>query len=290
MAEFSKALEYFPDMGEGTLDAPLDNVFYFKRYQYKSAEPTVYKTGLCILLSGKKCVTFEDHACEYSALDYIVCSMMIHAQCETFASESDPVRGIFIGFSVEEIRELVESMNLRDRIKSFDTKHIPSPIGPSTMDHDFQDSLLRFLNCLTDENESRVLGKALKREVLYRALCGKQSELLLKLSLQSGPLVQINKVIDVLEHNYNQEIDVDNLAKEVNLSVSSFYRLFKDVTSDTPVQYLKKIRLNKAKEMIITQNAKAYVAALEVGYQSVSQFSREFKRYFGVTPAALKVS
>ena len=96
--------------------------------------------------------------------------------------------------------------------------------------------------------------------------------------------------IDVLEQNYNQEIDVDNLAKEVNLSVSSFYRLFKDVTSDTPVQYLKKIRLNKAKEMIITQNAKAYVAALEVGYQSVSQFSREFKRYFGVTPAALKVS
>ena len=94
----------------------------------------------------------------------------------------------------------------------------------------------------------------------------------------------------MLEQNYNQEIDVDNLAKEVNLSVSSFYRLFKDVTSDTPVQYLKKIRLNKAKEMIITQNAKAYVAALEVGYQSVSQFSREFKRYFGVTPATLKVS
>ena len=105
----------------------------------------------------------------------------------------------------------------------------------------------------------------------------------------------IDRRIEVLEKEgivfcYNQEIDVDNLAKEVNLSVSSFYRLFKDVTSDTPVQYLKKIRLNKAKEMIITQNAKAYVAALEVGYQSVSQFSREFKRYFGVTPAALKVT
>ena len=65
---------------------------------------------------------------------------------------------------------------------------------------------------------------------------------------------------------------MDNLAKEVNLSVSSFYRLFKDVTSDTPVQYLKKIRLNKAKEMIITQNAKAYVAALEVGYRNCEIF------------------
>ena len=290
LEEFTKALDYFPDMDEGTKDAPLDNVFYFKRYHYKSAEPTVYRTGLCILLSGKKRMTFEEHSYEYSALDYIVCSMMIHAQCETFASFVAPVRGIFIGFSVEEIRELVESMNLRGRIKTFDSKHIPSPIGPSTMDGDFQDSLVRFLKCLSDENEAKVLGKALKREVLYRALCGEQSELLLKLSLQAGPLVQINKVIDVLEQNYNQEIDVDNLAKEVNLSVSSFYRLFKDVTSDTPVQYLKKIRLNKAKEMIITQNAKAYVAALEVGYQSVSQFSREFKRYFGVTPAALKVS
>lgn len=289
MGEFSKALKYFPDMEDGTLDAPLDNVSYFKHHQYKSSEPTVYRTGLCILLSGKKRMTFEDHAYEYSALDYIVCSMMIHAQCETIASTDNPVKGIFIGFCVEEIRELVESMNLRNRVKSFDAKHIPTPIGPSTMDADFQDSLIRFLRCLSDENEARVLGKALKREVLYRALCGEQSELLLKLSLQSGPLVQINRIIDVLEQNYNQEIDVDNLAKELNLSVSSFYRLFKDVTSDTPVQYLKKIRLNKAKEMIITKNTKAYAAALEVGYQSVSQFSREFKRYFGVTPAALKV-
>lgn len=106
------------------------------------------------------------------------------------------------------------------------------------------------------------MGKALKREVLYRALCGEQAELLLKLSLQAGPIVQINKVIDVLEQNYNQEIDVDNLAKEVNLSVSSFYRLFKDVTSDTPVQYLKKIRLNKAKEMIITQKCESLCGSI----------------------------
>lgn len=78
--------------------------------------------------------------------------MMIHARCETIASFDAPVRGIFIGFSVEEIRELVESMNLRGRIKTFYSKHIPSPIGPSTMDGDFQDSLVRFLKCLSDEN------------------------------------------------------------------------------------------------------------------------------------------
>ena len=72
------------------------------------------------------------------------------------------------------------------------------------------------------------------------------------------------------------------------MSPSSFYRVFKEVTSDSPNQYLKKLRLNKARDLIIQKNVKAYIAALEVGYQSPSHFNREFKRFFGSTPATLK--
>ena len=86
LEEFTKTLEYFPDMDEGTKDAPLDNVFYFKRYHYKSAEPTVYRTGLCILLSGKKRMTFEEHSYEYSAF-HPVAGFLPHKQEQSDSSD-----------------------------------------------------------------------------------------------------------------------------------------------------------------------------------------------------------
>ncbi len=121
-----------------------------------------------------------------------------------------------------------------------------------------------------------------------RALCGEQRDLLLKLALPSAPISQISKVISFLEANYSNDINIDDLAKSANMSPSSFYRVFKEVTSDSPNQYLKKLRLNKARDLIIQKNVKAYIAALEVGYQSPSHFNREFKRFFGSTPATLK--
>ena len=106
--------------------------------------------------------------------------------------------------------------------------------------------------------------------------------------MPSAPISQISKVISFLEANYSNDINIDDLAKSANMSTSSFYRVFKEVTSDSPNQYLKKLRLNKARDLIIQKNVKAYIAALEVGYQSPSHFNREFKRFFGSTPATLK--
>ncbi|VEE61545.1 L-rhamnose operon regulatory protein rhaS [Shewanella putrefaciens] len=86
---------------------------------------------------------------------------------------------------------------------------------------------------------------------------------------------------------YAEKIDVEQLAELASMSPSKFHKAFKDVTSETPLQYLKKLRLNKAKYLIAQQGTKAYVAAYRVGYESPSQFSREFKRYFGYGPAEL---
>lgn len=289
MAVFEEALKFFPTIPDGITKTSIPGVHYFQESFHKKVEPSVYPAGLCIMLSGQKILNVEEQHFIYGAREYVVCSMVMPLECEIVADSNEPVKGIFIGFSTSDIRELVDSMNLKSRVEQLDSKIIPKPIGPSVMSVEFETSIVRFLSCLTNESDAKVLGPALRREILYRAMCGEQSDLLLKIAMHTGPLANIANIIGSIQNNYNQNIDIDSLAKTANLSVSSFYRLFKEVTSDTPIQYIKKIRLNKARDMIVAENVKAYVAALEVGYESVSQFSREFKRYFGTTPAALKV-
>ena len=91
----------------------------------------------------------------------------------------------------------------------------------------------------------------------------------------------------VMQSNYSAKLDVEQLASTARMSASAFHRAFKEVTSDSPMQYLKKVRLTKARDLMVQKSMKAYIAADQVGYESSSQFSREFKRYFGQSPAEM---
>lgn len=288
METFTEALELFPNIENGVTPTSLSNVNFFQQTTHKISQPTDYHAGIVILFSGKKIMHFAEQEFIYNAKEYVVSSMLLHAQCETCATLEEPVKGIFVGFTQEQLRELIALMNLQTQNSPFEHETIGSSIGISQMTPEFKESVLRLLKCLQHEDEVKILGEGLKRELIYRALCGEQRDLLLKLALPSAPISQISKVISFLEANYSNDINIDDLAKSANMSPSSFYRVFKEVTSDSPNQYLKKLRLNKARDLIIQKNVKAYIAALEVGYQSPSHFNREFKRFFGSTPATLK--
>ena len=90
-----------------------------------------------------------------------------------------------------------------------------------------------------------------------------------------------------MQNDFAAKLDVEQLAGKARMSASAFHRAFKEITSDSPMQYLKKIRLTKARDLMVQENLKAYIAADKVGYESSSQFSREFKRYFGQSPAEM---
>ena len=94
-------------------------------------------------------------------------------------------------------------------------------------------------------------------------------------------------VVSIMEGKYSEKIDVQQLADTANMSVSAFHKTFKEVTANSPLQYLKKIRLSRARDLIVQKNMKAYLAADAVGYESPSQFSREFKRHYGLSPAEM---
>ncbi len=148
-----------------------------------------------------------------------------------------------------------------------------------------KDTAVKLLKALRTEREARILAPGLVREIYYRALCGCQAQVLYSLVKGSSAFSQVARVINILEDNYSEKFDVQQMADSANMSVSAFHKAFKEITADSPLQYLKKIRLGRARDLIVQQNMKAYLAANEVGYESPSQFSREFKRHFGQSPA-----
>ena len=122
-------------------------------------------------------------------------------------------------------------------------------------------------------------------EVVYRVLRGEKGHVLYNLTQQQTPYAAVARSLEHIHNEYREPLTIDDLAKENGMSVSSFHRAFKQVTGESPLQYIKKIRLDKAKGLLVYEKMRVNNVAFEVGYESPSQFSREFKRYFKVPPS-----
>ena len=128
------------------------------------------------------------------------------------------------------------------------------------------------------------MGQSLIREVMFHVLSGPQAAPLFALVSHNTHLSRLERVLKHLHDNYQTELDVELLASMANMSTSTFHRNFRQVTASSPIQYVKKMRLNRARELLLDQGLKVKQAAAQVGYDSPTQFSREFKRYFGLSP------
>jgi AraC-like DNA-binding protein len=186
-----------------------------------------------------------------------------------------------------QLHDLIGRLGLQAEIGTAGEKGLPRGIGPAVMDKHMADATTRLVKCLQSEAESQILGPGLVREIHYRALCGTQAPVLYSLVMHGGTFAQVARALKVMQSDFSAKLDVEQLAGTARMSASAFHRAFKEITSDSPMQYLKKVRLAKAKDLMVQESMKAYIAADRVGYESSSQFSREFKRYFGQSPAEM---
>ena len=287
MSQMVELLNFFPLTDGGSSESRLEGVRFFKSTQPLSRKPMVYDPGICIVAQGRKIGYLGDRKFQYDANNYLVTSVTMPFECETFASPEDPLLGLYIDIDMAQLHDLIGRLDLQAEIGQAGEKGLPRGIGPAVMDEDMADAIDRLLKCLQSEAESQILGPGLVREILYRALCGTQAPVLYSLAMHGGAFSQVARALKVMQSDYAKKLDVDKLASAARMSASAFHRAFKEVTSDSPMQYLKKVRLNKAKDLMAQENMKAYIAADRVGYESSSQFSREFKRYFGQSPAEM---
>ena len=154
------------------------------------------------------------------------------------------------------------------------------------MDETMQASVLRFLEALHRPLEAAVLGPGLLRELYFRVLTGEQGGAMRQALAMRGQFGRVGKSLRRIHADYAQTLDVSQLAEEAGMSVPSFHSHFKSITQVSPMQYVKSTRLHQARLLMVRQELTAEAASVAVGYTSPSQFSREFKRLFGLTPAA----
>lgn len=266
-------------------ESNLKGIRFFKSGHHTPRTPLIYDPGIFIVAQGRKKGYLSDRVFQYDANNYLVTSVPIPFECETFATSEAPFLGLYIDIDMSLLHELIGILGESTAFQSGASGQIPKGVGPAEMDEDMYDAVVRLLKCLTSKTEAQILGPGLVKEILYRVLCGSQASSLFALATHTGNFASISRALKSIHSDYASRLDVEQLAGLAGMSVSTFHRAFKEVTSDSPVQYLKKIRLSKARDFIKNDHAKAYIAADQVGYESVSQFSREFKRYFGQSPA-----
>ena len=285
MAQMTELLKSFPNIEDGVHESRLKEVLFFQETKYVPRRPIVYDPGIAIVAQGHKIVYLGGQKFQYDTNNYLVTSVTMPADCETCASPEEPVRGLYIYIDMAQLHDLIGRMGLQAPITKGSEKGLPRGIGPAVMDKEMADATTRLVRCLQSETEAHILGPGLVREIMYRALCGTQAPVLYSLAMHSGTFSQVAHALKVMQSDYSAKLDVEQLADTGRMSATAFHRAFKEITSDSPMQYLKKIRLTKARDLMVQENLKAYIAADKVGYESSSQFSREFKRYFGQSPA-----
>ena len=243
--------------------------------------PQIYEPSLMVIAQGSKVAYLGPRTMEYGAGHYLVQALSVPFECETFASEDIPLLGVAISIDRAVLGELVLAMGLDPERSVAQT---PESMTSAVLDDDMRQSVERLLRCLHDPLECRSMGRARLREVLFAALRGPQAGVLRALVEQQGQFARVAASLNHLHEHFAEPLNVETLARCANMSASTFHEHFKRSTLLSPVQYLKRLRLLRAQQLLLSEGLGVAQVAERVGYQSTSQFSREYKRYFERSP------
>jgi AraC-like DNA-binding protein len=267
--------------GEGLRPSVLDDVKLGRADRGYERAPVLYESSIYIVASGRKIGFLGDRRFVYDPNNYLVLSAPLPFECQTDADADNPMLGLSVRVVPSVVSELAIHMPPRPRAAGVETA---SCVEATPLDGPMSDAAVRLLECLRSPIDARILGPSIAREIVYRALCGPQGHLLVAMAERHGQASQINAALRWMHAHYAGPFSVARMAGDVAMSVSAFHHQFKALTGSSPVQYLKSVRLHKARALIVNDGIGAAMAATAVGYESPSQFSREFKRFFGASP------
>lgn len=269
--------------GHGFSASRLPGVKFMRSTEHVAASPITYEPCIVIVAQGRKSGRLGDKTFVYDANNYLVLAVPLPFECETFGTPENPL----LGLSIPVTPALVAELLVQIEAAPADAGIRPQAIESAPLDAALGDAAVRLLECLHSADDARILGPQIIREITYRVLTGPLGANLRALAAPQSHFGQISRVLNRIHTDYTRTYDMETLAREAGMSVSTFHAHFKSVTASSPLQYLKTIRLHKARMLMVHDGLSAAGAALQVGYESASQFSREFKRHFGGAPAEI---
>jgi len=242
--------------------------------------PVVYEPVIVFVGQGRKRSYLGDQVYVYDPSTYFVLSVPLPAECEWDASPDEPVLVLGIKIDATTLGELLLAMD--EPLSPL--PEMPRAVTTHPLNDPLRGAVIRLLECLTCPLDSRVLGRQIVREIIYRVLREDTDGALRALANRNGHFMRIARILKEVHADSAKPFTVESMSKRAGMSIAAFHHNFKLVAGSSPLQYLKRIRLDRAKRLMLHDGYNASTAAKAVGYESPSQFSREFKRQFGVTP------
>ncbi len=265
---------------EGHTRSLLDGVRLMRADCPLGRTPVLYEPSIVIVCQGHKRGYLADRVYHYDPQHYLVLSVPLPFSTETDASPEAPLLAVSVRLDMTAVADLVIEVDQQ----AGPVPAAPAGIVSTPLDATLADTTVRLLQALRSPLEARVLGPAIVRELCFRVLLGEQGGAIRAALASHGNFGRIARVLRRIHTDYAQPLDVAVLAREAGLSVPAFHAHFKNVAATSPIQYIKSVRLHQARLMMIRDHVTAAGAAARVGYESASQFNREFKRLFGRSP------
>lgn len=265
---------------DGYTPTSLPAVSLMALHRPQGRTPLIYEPSLIIVAQGRKVGYLGDREIHYDPGQYLVQTLPLPFECETHASAEAPLLGVAVRLAPALLSELVTAMGEATPAGEGN----PVPMASVSMTTGMHGAVVRLLHTLHAPAEAAAMGAARVRDVVFEALKGEQGPALRALVQHQGHYSRIVQVLSRLHAHYAEEVSVEELASQANMSPSTFHQHFKQIARSSPLQYLKRLRLIKAQQLLVQEACNVNQAAAAVGYRSVSQFSRDYKRYFGASP------
>jgi AraC-like DNA-binding protein len=268
------------NQGNGVHATAIDPLEFTRECNPVAAMHSVSEPLLAIVIQGQKELWLNEETFRYGVAQYLVLSVDLPVSaCVTEATPTQPYFGFKLKLDPAQFCEIIAQtqpcISQKETVKGW----FVSNAEPSLID-----CALRLAKLLDTPQDISFLAPMIIREIYYRLLMGEQSEAVRQIATAGSNMQRIAEVIKDIKAELAKPLRIEDLAEQVNMSVSSFHRHFKTVTSMSPLQYQKQLRLLAARQIMLAEKADAARAAYQVGYESTSQFSREYARMFGAPP------
>ena len=249
----------------------------------EASEPTsgMYEPSICMVIQGAKRVTLGAETYIYDTEHYLITSVHLPTLVQVLeATPNKPYLGLKITFDQRDISQLMAD------------SHLPPPrtqqssrgMAVGSVTPELLDAVYRLVNLLDHEDDIPIMAPLIQREIIYRLLVGELGPRLRQIAVAGSQSQQIATAIQWLKNNYAEALRIEDLAAKSGMSTSTFHHHFRAMTALSPLQYQKRLRLQEARRLMLAEHLDAANAAFQVGYESPSQFSREYSRLFGAPP------
>lgn len=242
---------------------------------------TVYVPCLCVIAQGRKEVRLGEELFQYDPYNYLLSTLDLPAVSQIVdASKEHPYLSLRLNLEPALVSSVMVEAGHMPRGNGADAR----AMTVSSLTPDLLDATVRLVRLLDSPAEARILTPLITREIVYRLLAGEQGGRLRHLAVLAGEGQRIAQAVARLREDYDKQLRIEDLARELGMSASGFHAHFKAVTAMSPLQFQKQLRLQEARRLMLSEDVDAASAGYRVGYENASHFSREYKRLFGESP------